>query len=290
MKHVKHKIISKKSINFIDIPIKTLQTKDNKTKGTYESVSEITSIAVPAYYQYIKTGIVTVFERLVQTDKTLKLSIKKPEDILKISNKYCSMQTGYIYKLNQITKYTWLTKDNLKACVTRLQGHISESALYEIPVKYAELKYKKTIIGFINCSDKRINWMFKCSDKITSEHIIQFAICAYINEMKYNRQSYKKLDKQKLELLQTRKKSWKSKDFYNFGKKIIPIIDEMNNYNKSYRIMNILTHEIIEIQLCMCNVEQVLNLLLETKYGTSSSSSSDDEFIKSMLDKSKMKL
>ena len=42
------------------------------------------------------------------------------KDILYISNLWNSLKTGYIFKVNQIQKYDWLSKENLDLCMERL--------------------------------------------------------------------------------------------------------------------------------------------------------------------------
>jgi hypothetical protein len=283
MELLKYNIVTTKSKNYINIPVKTTQ------KGTFEIVSELTSVAVPAYYQYVKTNKITIFDRLIVDGTQLVLNIKTPKDILELSNKYCSKESGYTYKLNQITDYSWLSQKNLNACIVRLEKHISIEAKYEVPVLYLDEKYKKLLHGNINCSDKRINWMFKCVEKLTSEQLIQFAIYAYINELTNDNKTYKLLIAQKNKLLSQKAKHLKGNELEKLGTKLINLNDKLNRFNKKYRIMNILTHEIRELDIRLSDIKQLIILLLDAKYGNNSDNYTDEVFIKTMLEKSKYK-
>lgn len=52
-------------------------------------------------------------------------------ELLYIANKYCSFRSGYIYKINQIKEYNWLSEENLQKAIGRLDIRISKNAVFE---------------------------------------------------------------------------------------------------------------------------------------------------------------
>ena len=101
--------IIKKEDNIINIPIKI------NDKYGYESVSEITGTAIPAFFEYTKFNKMTILESNKEDieDQVDNLNIKNnldkiklenitEEDLLYISNIYCSIKSGFIFKQYQI--------------------------------------------------------------------------------------------------------------------------------------------------------------------------------------------
>lgn len=265
MKLLHYKLVRHQTTDIIDIPIKIDQG------STTESVSEITSVAIPAYYQYTKTKKMTIFDKLIMNEELKLPDVNKPSNLLALSNRYCSKESGYNYKLNQIKKYDWLEKKKLRMCVSRLAKHITVNAKYEIPITHVNDKFARCVIGTINCIDTKnvkTMWMFKCVNKITSEHFIQFAVSVYCSTM------YKEQKTKHLRALM--KQCHTYEDYVNKYKKIISL-------NYAYRIMNILTHEIYELDYNISGLASVLDILLQTKCRTNNNKCTDQEFVMQML-------
>lgn len=250
--------------SIINIPIKTKQGE------LYESVSEITGIAIPAYFQLINTNKMTVLEHANDIDndtsdddeyvfvndddnynnknkqkfKLNDININKLtiDQLLYISNLWNSQKSGYIYKVNQIQYYNWLSVENLNKAVSRLSKYISKNAIYE---KYmvvsdgAELCNRK-LTGYIDCIDNKTIWEFKCVAKLDNDHILQLAIYMY--------QFYK-----------------------NYPSDI----------TKEYQfyLFNILDNNIIEIKSDINRLTQMVQLLITHKFYTPNKLS-DEDFIK----------
>lgn len=65
-----------------------------------------------------------------------KLKKMKPADLLRIANKFCTMNSGMTHKLFQITHFNWLSEQQLLACYNRLVGlGISKQAKFEVLVE-----------------------------------------------------------------------------------------------------------------------------------------------------------
>ena len=190
----------RKISNFINIPRKI------KSKYGIESVSEITGIAIPSYFEYLNKKKMGILERLKtgfiskhgydfiddsedeNEDDLLKLSKQEitPNTLLYISNRWNTYKTGYVFKLNQINQYNWLSNQNLKDSIERLKREISIYSNYEVKLSiknYQEL-FNRKLIGFIDCIDNNIVWEIKCVKNIRSEHFLQLAIYVYLFKTK----------------------------------------------------------------------------------------------------------
>ncbi len=207
----------------INIPLKT------KQQNLYEGVTEITGIAIPTYFEFIKKGKMTIYDRckdslsgiedkstaskslfsdepkILQSDveenadlvllKKIDFKNLQTKDILYISNLWNSLKTGYIFKVNQIQKYDWLSKENLDLCMERLDKLVSNKLDTEVKFELEnnmssrnpELKNRK-MIGIIDCIDKNNIWEFKCVAQLEDEHKIQLAIYMYL----YKKENLKK--------------------------------------------------------------------------------------------------
>ncbi len=222
MTYFEHKIIRESGIK-INIPLKT------KQNDLYEGVSEITGIAIPNYFEFKKTGKMSIFDRckenlsqieeqttpsksLFSSSKTPNKEVKKdedgdlvmlekidfnnmqPKDILYISNLWNSLKTGYIFKVNQIQRYDWLSIENLGECIKRLEGIVSNKLKTEVRYvvehslseKNPELRNRK-LIGHIDCIDNKNVWEFKCVNMLENEHLIQLAVYMYLHKKDLSR-------------------------------------------------------------------------------------------------------
>lgn len=168
--------------DIIDIEIKTKQDE------LYESVSEITGIAIPSYFELINNDKMTIYDILtshVQLSIPLPANLKDitPEQLLIIANEWNSFKTGYIYKVKQILKYEWLSSENLDNCVKRIEKYISKNAKFEVKfVTSDKINLRKRVLhGFVDCIDDNNNniWEFKCVGELNDYHILQLSIYMY---------------------------------------------------------------------------------------------------------------
>ena len=191
------KKINKKSL-LINIDTKTKQGE------IYEDVSDITAVAIPAYYQLKSTGSMTIHKELKKDDfasyidedgVVVYLDKKKNSidemnipDLLLLSNEWITSVNGYVHKINQIKNYDWITEKNLDKCVKRLGKNISDKAQYHISLKNTnddELQ-GKDLYDIIDCvdinkDDKCTNiWKFKCLDELKSEYFLHTALQMYL--------------------------------------------------------------------------------------------------------------
>lgn len=172
--------------SYIDIPMKVEQG------DLTESVSEITGTAVHLYYEGKMKGYVKITDSVYHNDPLRYNDIYNlienvdNSTILKFANYVCAYQSGYIHKINQITDYDWLSKDNLDKAMKRLEVHLTKNSVHEVDIKHEgspELLNRK-LNGFIDCVDKDV-WEFKCVRQLEDDHFIQLAVYMYLYKIKY---------------------------------------------------------------------------------------------------------
>ena len=242
----------------------------------------------------------------------IKLQNLSTDELLYIANEYCSFISGFIHKKNQISKYDWLSKNNLEECCDRLKKIISDKSIYEkkIIIKSEKDFMNKSIVGFIDCIDKNKVYEFKCVDELKSEHFLQLAIYKYLHDMQLLKNSDGEEDnftlfdniKDNIEdkninindtvefeyngnskfgiIVQVHKNGWVNVKHEDIIYKLRRIdIKKINEYK--YYLFNILTNEMYEIKATIENLKKMIQYLIETKY-KNNNRITDDEFIDNM--------
>lgn len=227
---------------FINVPVIT------KQGNLHESVSEITGTAIPQYYQLKTQQEMVSYDKVLEyyqskeTSKKTKLpkelqeffeteSSVTPEILLMLTNVYCGLVSGYHHKINQIKDYTWLNSRNLKQCCKRLDKILSENTVYERRVGL-QIEDKK-ITGLIDSIDIQSGtvWEFKCVQKIEHEHVLQLVVYAYMLHQKLKRKGV-----------------------------------EHKIADMTFKIMNILSEETLELKYDEESFRKVVEILLNNKF------------------------
>jgi hypothetical protein len=84
--------------------------------------------------------------------------------------------------MNQIITYDWMDDELFDEAVDRLELVINKNAKFEVEIYNPEPKMGKVIVGRVDCLDTDTIWEFKCTRDLDSEHFIQLAIYALLNE------------------------------------------------------------------------------------------------------------
>lgn len=257
---------------------------DIKTKindgSLYESVSEITGTTIPALYEYHKSKNISIYQNIIK-HKELESSerykktrekiinyfskIKKKDfsqklitRTLHMANYYCSVLSGYTYKLNQISHYDWLSIDEVNRCFQRLDSVLeNKNVIYERICyfghkKYNSIKEKKTVpeilnkitflldknkrylCGSIDCIDGNTIYEFKTVNEIHDEHILQVVVYTFMLSDALIK-DYKNIDN--LPELKCR--------IYNI------LTDEMVEINFDYRLFADIVFRLVEQKYCI---------------------------------------
>lgn len=255
--------------------IKLDSTVNGEKVELYESVSDITGVAIPAHFEYKRLGKSTLFSKnlverniyriengnyeektkiamitkLKKFSKTLKdfhknnienIDIHKlsVNDLLKISLYYSAQQNKTDYKLKQITSFDWLTKEILEEGTDRLSDIVKgKNLLFEESVEGNF--FGNDVIGEIDCIDldNKCVYEFKCTKDLTSSHLIQLGIymCMCMCVNGY-------------------------KDF-------------------KYYLFNIFTNEVREISASVTELQEMIKILIEHKM-VGEVRKSDEQFLK----------
>lgn len=235
-----------------------------------KNIIGITTVNLPEHH---KNEIYKIYQKYLNKEVS-------NADILYISTVYNSLLTGFIGKREQIVNFNWIEQAQIDSTLLVLKKHVSKTALYEQQIVYSV--NNKIINGIIDTIDYMNNTIFeyKCTSELSKEHILQLVIYAYmyektignINESK----SIKEIkdyttfveSKKVVELVQLCKGCgidlYKKFDETLFNSKkvkkgkndlIMSLIDnkkknlDLNNKKNdmSYKLLNILTEEIIEV-------------------------------------------
>lgn len=149
----------------------------------YENVSDINSVALQAYFEFVTSNKMTINIK----NKKFSTETLTPGKLLLLANTHCATNAGYIYKMNQITKYNWLKRKDLDLAVDRMKSIVvGKKLLFEINVNHEndDELMNKTICGKISCIDKNNVYLFKSTSELSKEHLMQLALLAYIYDFK----------------------------------------------------------------------------------------------------------
>jgi len=169
----------------------------------YENIGDINGVVIPTYCDLILNGKITILDIMLREIKDKdphelvfddidtpvnpdkydirKINIKKltvPE-LLFIVNKYQHHSSKFVHRMNQITKYDWLSKETLYKCTNRLIMIIDDhNSTFEVPIDHTLNGI--LIRGFIDVMDNVGIYELKCVSELSIEHYIQLAIYMYL--------------------------------------------------------------------------------------------------------------
>ena len=260
-----------------------IRSKASSGIDCIEDVSEIIGTGIPVYYSWVKTGRIDFIPWLdqllwlTQTNPAYKSVHNRYKELKKILNNssvdqshifelvaiYLGMTNNLIHKITQISNYKFVTKENLKLCVKRLDSNLSPSTKtrfeefyeatmtvdisgYEVPLgrspEGTNIPIERVITGFVDCVDTSTNtiWEFKClGGTIQPIHLLQLAIYGWVAAK-----------------------------------------SDLRIYN--LQILNIISGEKYQIKATSEQLNQVVKTILKYKF-TAQPKLSDDEFIKKLI-------
>ena len=101
---------------------------------------------------------------------------------MKLANIYSAYISGYMHKLEQIQKYSWLpeqTMEDLLDVLVKTIGDQSEEAVFEYTLDLENYKNVQ-IQGRCDLLNEKELWEFKCVKQLVPEHIVQLALYAWL--------------------------------------------------------------------------------------------------------------
>lgn len=252
-KRIKELFITEQEVcQFITIP----STVD--FGATYEDVSDITGVAIPAMYEAKERGMSTIETALAQkyayaqTNKRHTYlqeaytrhdkSLVTMEDYLRLATLYISFNEEIYHKISQISTYTWLTEEMVNQCFNTLRKYIQPVSVYEHPIYYDCKTYREYgdihIAGTMDSVDTSTVLELKCVQNLMLEHKLQVLIYAWM---------------------------WNKTHKSLLGPRI-------------FKLVNMISGECVVLQEKLELMEQVMAILFENKYAPVDEKT-DEEFI-----------
>jgi hypothetical protein len=233
-----------------NIPVKFGQTQqeqdftiatNKKLINIKEKVGDIIGILVPMYYEYVKTGRFYYLEKLrQQTIDCIPKSFQKLlnsdieitiENMIKLYLIHYTWSNGYKHKINQIDCYDWILQEDLDLAVKRMEEVIGNKILPEQEFSCQIANHK--IYGRADFINNNLVLETKMAKGLFDEDKLQLACLAYIIEVNKNQKKKKKKNKK--------------------------------NRPNTYRLFNIKSNELIELDMPFNNLEKIVNILLASK-------------------------
>lgn len=252
--------ISKPSTKYtIEIP-----SSITTNTGSKEDVSDLNGLVIPAMYE-AKISKQNSLEEIIakmykSSDRQTKTFIDENMPMLTkiidenpigyylcLGNLYITLGEKIYSKLKQVDHYDWLTKDMLKVCNKNLAKNVGENAQYERELgqyedhlckyyQYVSKEFGKIDVrGRVDCIDDDTLWEFKCTSSLQTEHKLQLIVYAWI---------------------------WVRCMKKEHGEKM-------------FKLLNIRTGEVLELEYDSDIVQKIMDILFENKY--KSKSKDDDE-------------
>jgi hypothetical protein len=187
----------------VDIPLNV-----KMKNGLVEDVSDINGIVIPAIYEAQVTGDKSTIQKIVEeycdnlTSENYKYIEKKKKELVKhqkntiavyllLGNLYIALTENILSKLNQIDRYDWLSEGIVKVCHKNIKKNIQDDAVYEKEIAsendncyvHKHPKYGNICISArIDACDNSTLWEIKCTSKLNVEHMLQLIVYAWLWE------------------------------------------------------------------------------------------------------------
>jgi hypothetical protein len=232
-------------------------------KNLIEDVTDLNGIVIPAMYETKIKGGKSTLHKLVEapinlSNENAQLILKKQRELknyptnsieqyLLMGNLFIALSEGIFSKLNQIDSYTWLNQEIVDKCHKNMVDNIGQDTVYEQVIEDNNKNYYSynhdqygtiNISGRIDAIDTETLWEFKCVNTLTVDHLLQLTIYAWL---------------------------WERTMKLQYGK-------------RKYKILNIRTGEIQELNYQDHLVNSIIELIFINKYDMKCKDD-DDEFI-----------
>ena len=228
----------------------------------FEDVSDINGITIPAIYEYKIKGESEVskyvkekYSKISNTNqhiflqngyKNIKDTFETVEDYLYLTTMYVSLSEELYHKLQQFKHYKWLNQEQVNQCIKPLYEYLPQDTIFEQDIQYDCNSFKEYgsvfIKGRLDAITKDTVWELKCVEMLTTQHLLQLIVYAYIWKKGY---------------------------------------EELNGI-KQFKILNMRTGEVYQLDTNSYLIEEVIKILLDNKY-SKKAELTDEEFIGNCL-------
>lgn len=255
-------IVIQNKQNFINLPIKI-----NNSMEQPEQISCINGLIIPTLFEANVKGKTTIHQRIIEykednyhtsssvineaIDKT-KMTCETLHEYTHLCTLWYSLRERLNHKLTQINNYDWLNTEDINKCIKRFEAIFIEKQNIEleheiiIAPKYIEYKHNYECQKLEKFIEKNLGSSFPILN------ITGYIDCIYNNYIYEFKCTSKLENKHKLQLIIYK---WLC-SFYN------------NKYdNKKFRLFNICTNEILEIDNTKDKlINEIIINLLKSKY------------------------
>lgn len=169
---------------------------------TKESVADLNGIAIPAIYEFTKTGKITLFRKyeaeisrqgmenkhrsklILKALKNIENPCSKKEEFLRLANIGKTLELGIESNLNQIEQYDWLDDHCIERTHNRLDELFGEDVQLDFEVgaehSFTHDNGKIKIRGAFDVMTKDTIYELKCTDSLDITHKIQVVLYAWL--------------------------------------------------------------------------------------------------------------
>lgn len=257
---------------FIKIPFKTRQQE------LYETVTEITGTAIPAYYELYKTNRMTIFKPELSYDflntpvtNLMEIDWTVPK-LLQVANVWNANRSGYQFKTTQIKTYDWLNDNIMMECTKRLDKLIGNQNLtFEHRMEYAMPQDNKRIIGYVDCIANNNVYEFKTVAKLENIHILQLILYYCMiesNNTQLKNAQLKACMKSRDEIQQKMLTTDNIEPMFEQLMKIEKDIETLQHTSFNYYLFNILDNTLLQIKSSLEVVQEIMRQVIRVKYST----------------------
>ena len=172
--------------------------------SSFEEVSAILGIAIPAMWEYYKSGECSILKTINKKDNLIRIreisnesesgvNVMQGEfvlegdfhDVIRYSIYYKFITSNFAFKIAQMKRFDWADNE-YEHCVKMLDNAVpyDHGAVFEKPV-IIKIKWRDSTIEISGRVDYMLNdevWEFKCVDELCLEHLLQLIIYAFMIE------------------------------------------------------------------------------------------------------------
>jgi len=158
------------------------ETMFNEKRNIYEQVSNISGVGIISYYEYLKTGKMTIKPDITPENFTI-------ENVLRYAIKDMVKNDGLLFRDVQINKTDWITQEQMNRCMERL-NFIEGNGKFEEPhnrkVRVDDEEYRLLARADYLDYENGTILEFKCKNELDPENFLQVLLYCYIFESNYD--------------------------------------------------------------------------------------------------------
>jgi hypothetical protein len=214
-------------------------------EDTFEEVSDINGIVLPAIHEYQQRSTCRILENvhfeynnlvdskehqfLQKAYKQIKEELVYSKDFVYLGLMYVSLKEKIYHRINQITRYDWLKSKELEKCLEILIKYLPKKTKYERDIVFESQNFPQygTVIinGRLDAYTDETVWEIKCVDSLELEHYLQLVVYAWL---------------------------WRQAFLETKG-------------NRNFKLLNIRTGQVSNLDTTSIYIDEIIKILVENK-------------------------